>query len=204
MKKEKDNKLLISTIAAALIITLIGGGTYAWFRWSSANNTIINIAVADGTYTLDGGGNITTDKTMVTTDECNHATYAIKRTITANTTNNAITDMTAKVQLNPTTFPTQLKISELKWVLTTSSTSCTSNIVNSGNFSTVVQGTVFDLTSFTVPAETTTAQVNTYYLYIWLDSSYDYVNTGSTVSDPIQNKTFTLELTGEMSDNPNT
>ena len=178
--------------------------TFSKTLYRYINNTIINIAVADGTYTLDGGGNITTDKTMVTTDECNHATYAIKRTITANTTNNAITDMTAKVQLNPTTFPTQLKISELKWVLTTSSTSCTSNIVNSGNFSTVVQGTVFDLTSFTVPAETTTAQVNTYYLYIWLDSSYDYVNTGSTVSDPIQNKTFTLELTGEMSDNPNT
>lgn len=201
-KKEKDNKIIISIIAVAMIIALVGGGTYAWFRWVSANNTVVNITVAGGTYTLDGGGDITTDKTMVATDECNHSTYAIKRTITANTTNSTSTAMTAKIQLNPTTFPTQLKISELKWVLTTSSTSCTSGIVDSGDFSTVAENTIFELTSFTVPAETTTTQTNTYYLYIWLDSSYDSLNTGTTVSDPIQNKTFTLELTGEMSNNP--
>lgn len=201
-KKEKDNKIIISIIAVAMIIALVGGGTYAWFRWVSANNTVVNITVAGGTYTLDGGGDITTDKTMVATDECNHSTYAIKRTITANTTNSTATAMTAKIQLNPTTFPTQLKISELKWVLTTSSTSCTSGIVDSGDFSTVAENTIFELTSFTVPAETTTTQTNTYYLYIWLDSSYDSLNTGTTVSDPIQNKTFTLELTGEMSNNP--
>ena len=201
-KKEKDNKIIISIIAVAMIIALVGGGTYAWFRWVSANNTVVNITVAGGKYTLDGGGDITTDKTMVATDECNHSTYAIKRTITANTTNSTSTAMTAKIQLNPTTFPTQLKISELKWVLTTSSTSCTSGIVDSGDFSTVAENTIFELTSFTVPAETTTTQTNTYYLYIWLDSSYDSLNTGTTVSDPIQNKTFTLELTGEMSNNP--
>lgn len=201
MKKDNRN-LIISIVAVALIIILAGGGTYAWWTWVSANNTVVNITVAGGTYTLDGGGSITSGKKMAPTDQCNHSTYGIKRTIVAKTTNATTTDMVAYVQLNPSVFPTAFKISNLEWVLTTSSSSCTSNIVASGNFSNVVQGTKFTLTSFDVPALTTTTLTKTYYLYIWVNEDYSIKNIGNTVTNSIQDKTFTLQLTGEMTNNP--
>ena len=201
MKKDSRN-LVISMVAVALIIILAGGGTYAWWTWVSGNNTVVNITVAGGTYTLDGGGSITSGKNIAPTDQCNHSTYGIKRTITAKATNETTTDMVAYVQLNPSTFPTLFKISNLEWVLTTSSSSCTSNIVASGNFSNVVQGTKFNLTSFDVPALTTSTLTKTYYLYIWVNEDYEIKNTGNTVTSSIQDKSFTLQLTGEMTNNP--
>ena len=201
MKKDNRN-LIISIVAVALIIILAGGGTYAWLTWVSANNTVVNITVSGGTYTLDGGGSITSGKNMAPTDQCNHSTYGIQRTIIANVTNETTTDMVAYVQLNPSVFPTAFKISNLEWVLTTSSSSCTTDIVASGNFSNVVQGTKFNLTSFDVPALTTSTLTKTYYLYIWVNEDYSIKNTGNTVASSIQDKSFTLQLTGEMTNNP--
>lgn len=201
MKKDNRN-LIISIVAVALIIILAGGGTYAWWTWVSANNTVVNITVSGGTYTLDGGGSITSGKNMAPTDQCNHSTYGIQRTIIANVTNETTTDMVAYVQLNPSIFPTAFKISNLEWVLTTSSSSCTTDIVASGNFSNVVQGTKFNLTSFDVPALTTLTLTKTYYLYIWINEDYSIKNTGNTVTSSIQDKSFTLQLTGEMTNNP--
>lgn len=204
MKKDNRN-LIISIIAVAMIIILAGGGTYAWLTWRSANNTVVNITVAGGTYTLDGGGNITSGKNIAPTDQCNHSTYGIQRTITAKATNETTTNMIAYVQLNPSTFPTAFKNANIKWVLSTSSSNCTtaSNIVASGDFSNVVQGTKFTLTSFNVPAATTTVLTKTYYLYIWVAESYAVENVGTTVTNSIQDKSFTLQLTGEMTNNPN-
>lgn len=202
---KKDNKnLIVSIMAVAIIIILAGGSTYAWLTWRSANNTVVNIVVSGGTYTLDGGGNITSGKNIAPTDQCNHSTYGIKRTITAKATNETTTDMTAYVQLNPSTFPTAFKNANVKWVLSTSSNDCTtaSNIVASGNFSNVVQGTKFTLTTFNIPAQTITPLTKTYYLYIWVAETYSVENVGTTVTSSIQDKSFTLQLTGEMTNNP--
>lgn len=191
-------KTVLTVVAVLMLIVLVGGGTYAWWTWRSANNTTVNITVSGGTYTLDGGGSIT-GKSLVPTDQCN-GNYAIVRTITTKTTNTTNTNMNAKIQLNPSVFPADLQSSHLKWYINTTN-SCTNGGV-SGDFGSVVQGTKFDLTSFTVNAGTTTAQNNTFYLFIWLDSSYEHPNTGTTVSDPMQDKAFTLQLTGEMTNEP--
>ena len=201
MKKDNRN-LIISIIAVSLIIILAGGGTYAWLTWRSANNTVVNITVAGGTLTLDGGGNITSGKTIAPTDQCNHSTYGIKRTIKASATNATTTDMVAHVQLNPSTLPSAYVNANVKWVLGTSSSSCTSDIVATGDFSTVTQGTNFTLTTFNVPAQTITAISKTYYLYIWVGEGYSIENVGNTVTNSIQDKSFTLKLTGEITNNP--
>lgn len=199
MKKENKN-LIISIVAVSLIIVLAGGATYAWYTWVSGNNTAVNITVAGITYTLDGGGNITSSKNLAPTDECNHATYAIKRTITAKVANSTEIAAKAYVQINPSSLPSAFQIANLEWVLTTSSTSCTSNIVSSGNFASATQGTKFDLTSFDVPALSTVNK--TYYLYIWVNKDYSVQNVGGSVTSSIQDKTFTLKIAGEVTNDP--
>lgn len=207
MKKDNRN-LIISLIAVAMIIVLAGGGTYAWLTWRSANNqqTNINVTVAQPTLTVDGGGNITSGK-IAPTDQCNHSTYGIKRTITVTAVNPTTTPFLATVQLDPTTFPTVYANSKLHWLLSTSSSNCTtsSNIVAQGNFGSVVQGTKFALTTFTATAGTQTAAATTtktYYLYIWLDETYSIENVGNTVTNSMQDKSFTLKATGVMTNQP--
>ena len=196
-KNEQTYKIILTIVAVLMLIVLVGGGTYAWWTWRSGTNTIVNITVSGGTYTLDGGGNITAQN-LVPTDQCN-GTYAIKRTITAKATNNTNTAMTATVQLNPTTFPTQLRSQYLKYTVSTTN-SCTTSEIKT--FESVVQDTPFEIAEFDVPASG--SEEKTYYLFIWLDSSYtpSTPNVGTTVNDPMQNKSFTLELTGTMTNDP--
>lgn len=195
--KEKNN-LMIVIIAVSIIIALIAGGTYAYWTWVSANNTVVNITVKGMTMQLDGGGNITA-KNMVPTS-CANTTYAIQRTVTYSLTNPTSIASTATIQLQPTTFPSELKSSYLKWKLTTAA-NCGGTEVASGTFSSASTSSPMNLTTVAVPANTTTAKTGTYYLSIWLDSSYTYTNIGDTVSDPIQDKSMTLQLAGTIAQN---
>lgn len=211
-KRKEDNKkkIIIVITIVTLIIALVAGGTYAYWTWVSANNTAVNIKVDSPTMTLDGGGTLTVTNLVPTS--CTNTTYAVQRTIKYSVTNPTSVDATATIQLKPTTFPTQLKNAKLMWKLTTGA-NCTGSEVASGNFGSTVLGTVMDLTTkvgsvksgttYYVPAKTTTALTGTYYLSIWLDSTYTgTANTGSTVKDTIQNKSMTLQLTGTIAQNP--
>ena len=220
--KEDNRKIIMALIAVALIIVLAGGGTYAWLTWRSANNqqTVVNISIpnitTDSTNTTDyrfnveGGGNITAGATggiLAPTDQCNHSTYSIRRTVNIDINNPSTTAFSAKLELLPQTFPTQFANEHLRWVLSTSSSNCTTagNIVASGNFASVTQGTKFTLTTFDVTAGTQTAAAKTtktYYLYIWIDEGYSVENVGNTVTGSMQDKTFTLKITGEMTNTP--
>lgn len=193
-----EKKVIISITIVALIIILVSGGTYAWWTWVSGNNTAVNITVKGMTMILDGGGDITSQNLVPTS--CTSTTYAIQRKITYSLTNPTTIASTATIQLNPATFPTALRNGKLMWKLTTVA-NCGGSEVASGTFSSTTQGSVMDLTTIAVPANTTTAITGTYYLSIWLDSSYTSTNTGNTVSDTIQDKTMTLKLTGTIAQN---
>ena len=85
----------------------------------------------------------------------------------------------------------------MKWALTTSSSSCTSGVVASGNFSTAAQGTPFtmianDSTGITVDSTDKTKYTKTYYLYIWLDSAQTANVTGG----------LSVTVTGSVTNNP--
>jgi len=199
-KKDETYKIILTVVGVLMLVALVVGGTFAWWTWRSSTNTTVNITVAGGTYTLDGGGNITS-QSLIPTDQCN-GNYAIKRTITAKATNTTNTAMTAKVQLNPTTFPTVFNSTYLKWTISDGTNACSTTSPVPGTFSGVVQGTPMDIAEFTVGAGASVEK--TYYLFIWLDSSYSpQPNIGTTVSDPMQNKSFTLSLTGTMTNDPN-
>ena len=85
----------------------------------------------------------------------------------------------------------------MKWALTTDSSSCTSGVVASGNFSTATQGTPFtmianDSTGITVDSTDKTKYTKTYYLYIWLDSAQTANVTGG----------LSVTVTGSVTNNP--
>lgn len=198
-KDENRNKVIISITIVALIVALVAGGTYAWWTWVSANNTAVNITVKGMTMTLDGGGNITAQNLVPTS--CTSTTYAVQRQISYSLTNPTTIASTATIQLNPSTFPTQLKNSKLMWKLTTAA-NCGGTQVATGTFGSTTQGRVMDLTTIAVPAGTTTPITGTYYLSIWLDSSYTgTTNVGGEVKDTIQDKSMTLQLTGTIAQN---
>ena len=52
-----DNKKFI--IGVILLLLLMIGGTYAYYKWSSSNNMDVNVKIDGGTVTFDGGTNIT-------------------------------------------------------------------------------------------------------------------------------------------------
>lgn len=199
-----EKKYTISIIALIMIIVLIAAGTYAWLSWRSANNTTIDITVAGGRLLIYGGGDITSNKKIAPTSQCNHPKYGIQRTITAEATNETITNMSAYIQINPSIFPTVYKNENIEWAISKSSTDCSSssNVIASGKFSDVTQGTKFTLTTFEVPAQASSIK-KTYYLYIWINETYNAENIGEEIVNSIQSSTFKLQLAGELTNNPN-
>lgn len=224
-KDENKNKTIISIVIVALIIVIIASGTYAYWTWISADedDTSVSITVQGMTMILDGGGDINAENLIPTT--CGNINYATHTTITYSVTNPTQIDSTATIQLKASTFPTQLKNSKLMWKLTTGA-NCTGTEVASGDFGSTTKGDTIDLTNkvgttkedgttYYVPAGTTdaTALTGTYYLSIWLDSSYTGTTNvgyddedGDGVDDDIENtiqeKGMTLQLTGTIAQNP--
>lgn len=102
---KENKKLILSIIAVALIIVLIGGGTYAYWQWTSANNTSVTFTVTGGTMTIDGGGNITTTAKLAPAS-CYNTKYAIQRKIKVTASNDTTTNMVETIQLKVNTLST--------------------------------------------------------------------------------------------------
>ena len=167
--------------------------------------TSIDITVAGGKLLIDGGGDIISNKKIAPTSQCNHPEYSIQRIITAEANNETITNMNAYIQIKSSIFPNVYRSESIEWAISTSSTDCssTSNVIASGNFSEVKQGTKFTITIFDVPTQTSSVK-KTYHLYIWINESYIAENIGTEIVNSIQNSTFKLQLDGELTNNPNT
>lgn len=213
IKKERK-KGLILIIVIMLIIVFISGATYAWLTWDSESNTAVTITAEEGAIlTIDGGGDIASNK-LAPTFECNNSNYAIQRTITASAINGTQFNMLAYIQLytNSELFPDVYKMENFEWVVSSSATDCTSsnNILASGNFANIdnstdnsnKENTPIDLVSFYVPANTTIPLSKIYYLYIWVNDEYVIKNYGDDVTNSIQDVEFTLELTGKITNDP--
>lgn len=217
MKDRK--KLIIAILATLIIIVLVGGATFAYWTWvtNTAQQTnvsfVVNQSDLEGEMyaTLEGNG--TTTATNLKPATCN-GSNAIVKTITIKYLNKTVQAATVSATLSVTAFtarsasylPSSPNLGYLKYALTTSS-SCTSNVQKSGSFngltfSSTVTPTNLPLTLFT---QTFTASANmsaegtqTYYLYIWLDSSYEHQNIGSVNSDPMQGLSFTTQWSGTI------
>lgn len=152
-KKQNDEKKknIIIAIAIIMIIALISGGTYSWFMWRSANNTLVNKKVigrgqddtqdAGESWLLITGNNVTNDNTNnstkpgmvpILTSNCATSPYTLIGEATVTAINGTGTDMRVTPRLDITlttaqgTLSTTAK-SHLHWALvdTTSTTSKT-------------------------------------------------------------------------------
>ncbi len=169
------------------IIFTLSGGTLAYLNWRSASNTAVTFTVEPSfSCAADGGGNITSSQVMLAPSSCTNSTYAIKRTVKVMPTVES-GKMYMDLWLNINKLDTGLKNSDnFKYVLSTSSTSCTTGVVASGNFKGKTAGATVMLLE---EKEYTQTATETYYLYVWLDSTEESTET--------MNQTFNLSLGGE-------
>ena len=179
---KKDNNLIVSIVVVLLIIAVIVGGTFAWWTWTSVENTTVTFTVSGGSMTVDGGGNIT-GKNIVPTENCD-GTYAIVRPVTVTAVNETATSMTATVNLDLSGVPAELKTTNFKYYISETE-GCSLSATGS------LDSDTKEIITFTAPSAKTTEK--TYYLYIWLDSTED--------SSTTQGKSFEITYTGALVQN---
>lgn len=128
-----QSKSLLITLIILLIILVIATGTYAWLTWKSTNNTSLTMTIgkmADVTFT--SGNDISTN----TLAPVFNYTDGEKTTFSINNRDTTGATIDYTVKLNITSIASELKSSDLKYVLLKDNT-----IVKEGNFSTMVVGT---------------------------------------------------------------
>lgn len=209
--KENKNKIIISVIAVLLIAAIVAGGTYAYWSWTTntAQRTYVNFIipnpVSDGKMSASIAGNGTTTVTSLAPTSCTNSTYAMKKpvAITYKNTGNIPAKLTVNLKVKSVTAgvstPDSTALGKLNYALTTSSTSCaagTGNITGTFTGKLTAGSTVLTL-DLDIPANTAEKTV-TYYLYVWLDSTYTHQNVGGVNSDPMQNLKFELQWDGIM------
>ncbi len=195
---DKKKKVMGVLITLTIIFTIIGS-TFAYLSWSSSEEQKTNVTFTKGegfSCSVNGGGNIATGDVILMPTVVNDSTtsYYIKRTITVNPT---ITDSLLPIYmdlwLDINSLGTGLSNSlNLKYALTTSSTSPTTGVVSSGNFNGKIAG---DKVNLLTSKEYTATTTETYYLWIWLDAE--------ETSSETMNQSFSLSLNGScMNDVP--
>lgn len=183
--KKKHVFILIGTI---IFLSLIG--TYAYWRWSSSINAIVNGKGCAPDISFTGGTTIngTNLEPVLTKEE------GLKKDINVNLYNNCDNDtavLNLKLKLNK--FPSGLADSSFKWSLYKVTTSIvndeeveTETLVNSGNFYNKQQNNVIDIANNVIVNQ----NISTYRLYIWIDGTMDNPYT-------IGGNSFIFSLYGE-------
>ena len=189
----KDNKYIIPSLIAVAIIMIVIGSTFAYWNWQSTNAQKTNVTFTVGanfSCSADGGGTITNTSYFVPTD-CTNTTYAIKRTVKVSTTQGANTPIYLNMNLKVNSIGSGLSgTTNFKYALTTSSTSCETGVVASGNFYGATTNTEKPLL---IDERYLTSTTNdTYYLYVWLDKA--------ETSSSTMNQSVSLSLTGDCTD----
>ena len=194
MSFTKSQRTFLITLGIATIVVALIGATFAYWSWetTSGQRTAVSFTIGNGfSCSADGGGNITSSDVMLAPSTCTNETYAIKRTVKVNTTQNAGKKIYLDMNLKVNSIGTGLAgTTNFKYALTTGSNSCTDGVVKTGNFSGATTNTEKPLLSN--KEYTTTTSNDTYYLWIWLDAA--------ETSSATQNQTFNISLSGTCTD----
>lgn len=212
MNKKEKNTLIIAIVAVLAVIIAVGGATYAYWSWSTSDAQKTNVTIKVGGGSLNITGDNVSSTGMYPTNSCG-GTGALKGSATVTAKNDTQTAMTASLKLRASLFAAQGTLTKgtsgnqakLRWAIVdvTSTTSKTcSNPDASGTLADVTAATsaagfpstatdINTSISFTAPANATTTKK--YDVYVWLDSSYTFTNTGTTVSDPMQNLSISVK-----------
>jgi hypothetical protein len=184
-----DNKKFI--IGVILLLLLMIGGTYAYYKWSSSDNMNVNVKIDGGTVTFDGGTNITSTIMPTATKE-----EGIKKDITVKASKEGVT---INLYMNLTTIPSELKEKSFEYEIYYNGTT----LVKKGNFGVYNSNTntsgisyatsgVTTLTLFT-GRDVSTSNTDKYTLYLWFNGK-DYTNPNTMQSKKLS---FDLYATGE-------
>ena len=149
------SKYLLISLIVLLILLVIATGTYAWFTWRSTSNTSLTMNIGKLTdVTFNSGNDISTS----TLAPVYNYTDGEKTTFSINNKDTTGASLDYNIKLNITSIASELKSSDLKYVLLKDNT-----IVKEGNFSTMVVGanTIY---SNSISSSGTTNF--TFYLYI--------------------------------------
>ena len=149
------SKYLLISLIVLLILLVMATGTYAWFTWRSTNNTSLTMNIGKLTdVTFNSGNDISTS----TLAPVYNYTDGEKTTFSINNKDTTGASLDYNIKLNITSIASELKSSDLKYVLLKDNT-----IVKEGNFSTMVVGanTIY---SNSISSSGTTNF--TFYLYI--------------------------------------
>ena len=190
-----NNKKTISILTIFGIILAAVGGTLAYWTWSTAEEQQTNVVFTvnkDFSCAADGGGNITESDVTLAPTTCTDTARAIKREVKVTPTlNRDGLTIYMDLWLDVNVMGSGLSASNnFKYVLTTSSTSCTDGtIISSGSFNGKTAGSRVRLFRQRAYTQTLT---DTYYLYIWLDAAEEDSAT--------MNQAFSLSLNGSCSD----
>ena len=184
-----DNKKFI--IGVILLLLLMIGGTYAYYKWSSSDNMNVDVNIDGGTVTFDGGTNITSTIMPSATKE-----EGIKKDITVKASKEGVT---INLYMDLTTIPSELKEKSFEYEIYYNGTT----LVKKGNFGVYNSNTntsgisyatsgVTTLTLFT-GRDVSTSNTDKYTLYLWFNGK-DYTNPNTMQSKKLS---FDLYATGE-------
>lgn len=127
------SKYLLISLIVLLILLVIATGTYAWFTWRSTSNTSLTMNIGKLTdVTFNSGNDISTS----TLAPVYNYTDGEKTTFSINNKDTTGASLDYNIKLNITSIASELKSSDLKYVLLKDNT-----IVKEGNFSTIITGT---------------------------------------------------------------
>jgi len=185
-----DNKKGLILGLIVVVLSLVGGITFAYYRWVSEENINISVQVEGSTVTYVGGDNITGTLIPTATKE-----EGIKKDVTVRAD---AAGSTMSLFLELTTMHDDLKEKSFEWEVYYNDTT----LVDKGNFgvynaSSNPNGITYATSGVTTITLFENRNVNTttdkYTLYLWFNGK-DYVNPTK-----MQNKTvsFNLYATGE-------
>lgn len=211
--KDRD-KLIIAIIAVLLIIGIVGGATFAYWSWASNTTQQTNVSFTVSQSALEGqlyanldGGGETTFSNLAPVSSCTDSTYAMKKTLTLKYKN--ATANPANIYATLTLSDFEIKhgslqgneLSHIRYAVTDSPSSCDAPISGMSGTFTATSGALFsekNLLGTSIPANTTTEQTKTLYLYVWIDDAYEHTNYGDDIDDPLQNMSFNLTWSGNI------
>lgn len=213
---KERNKLIIAIIAVILIIAVVIGATYAYWQWSTNTTQATNVKFTVPTQdkllgaTLNGGGSTTVSN--LAPAACTNSTYAMKKQISLSYFNQTSQTASIKATLTVSNWTQPhtgtLRLNNLHYALTTGTNAgngCDKGTVVAGGSSSsfVTSGALInniEIKSASAGTGTSTEPATeTYYLWVWIDKNDTGSNTGSTVTDPMQDLSFTLTWTGSIS-----
>ena len=179
-----NNKKFI--IGVILLLVLMLGGTYAYYKWTSSNNMDFEVEIKGGTVIFEGGKDINGE--LIPTSKKEEG--IIKDITVKGNTEGA----TINLYMDLTTMPTELKEKSFEYELYYNDTT----LVKKGNFAAYNSSSNVNGISYATSGTTTltlftgrdisTTSTDKYTLYLWFNGK-DFTNP-----DTMQNKTLSFDL----------